>query len=121
MREEEKFDGVLRANARFTPGETALRYKQLVEQVFRTARALTRLPQGGRNPGTYFVRFSRSCCGRNCSAASARPTAESKDILGDALTETVQDDKWFVVRSRTCGATGKIFQCVGVKPPNTIR
>ena len=69
----------------------------------------------------YFVRFSHALLRKELFSrlGQAGVEAEWKDILGDALTETVQDDKRFVVRSRTGGAAGKIFQCVGVKLPNT--
>lgn len=136
VREEERFDGiwVLRTNTRFTPGETALRYKQLwmVEQIFRTAKALLdtrpifhKADETIR--GHVFCSFLALMLQKELFRRLDQDGIEVEwdDVMRDlnALTETriVQGEKRFVVRSRTRGVAGKIFQCAGVKLPSTIR
>ena len=125
---------MLRTNTPFEARETVLRYNQLwmVEQTFRTAKALldTR-PAFHRTDATIrghvFCSFLAMVLQKEFfrRMEEAGVEAEWADIVRDlnAVTETQleYDAKRFVLRSKMQGVAGKIVQCVGVRPPNTIR
>ena len=93
----------------------------------RPRRCLTRDRSSTRRttPGHIFCSFLALLLRKELFSRLDRASIEVewKNLSGDALTAIgiIQDDKRFVVRSRTGSADGKIFQCVGVKSLNTIR
>ena len=80
LAEEARYDGifVLRTNARITPLQAVLRYRDLirVEQLFRTAKSLMRTrpiyhSSDAAIRGHVFCRSWRSCCARSSTSAAA--------------------------------------------------
>jgi hypothetical protein len=82
LADEARFDGIfiLRTNARISPLQAVLRYRDLlqVEDLFRTAKALMRTrptitPPTLPSAVMCSVRSSRSCCARNWTSAAVVP------------------------------------------------
>jgi hypothetical protein len=131
-----RLDGlfVLRTNTRLTPLQAMLRYRELlvVEQLFRTAKALLRTrpiyhQSDAAIRGHVFCSFlalllRKELEGR-CSAQGFRP--EWGDVVLDLErlqeVEVEQDGKRFVLRTPTTGCAGKLFQAAGVALPPNIR
>jgi transposase len=143
--EDAKFDGVfvLRTNARLSPLEAMLVYKQLwtVERAFRTSKSLfeTR-PIYHKLDET--IRGHVSCSflalvlkkeledriaglGAPAADGEAAPGASWPDILADleSLTETEveQDGKRFLLRSAPRPAASLALRAAGVALPPTVR
>ena len=133
VEEEARYDGiwVLRTNTRLSPGNVALKYKQLwmVEHAFRDMKsALETRPVFHQRDetirGHVFCSFLaltlRKELYRRLEAAG-HPGFEWSDIKQDleALQEiTIEEDgKKLTIRSQCMGNCGKIFQAVGVARP----
>jgi hypothetical protein len=134
--DEARFDGVfvLRTNARITPLQAVLRYRDLlrVEELFRTAKALLRTrpiyhAADAAIRGHVFCSFlalvlKNELEGR-CRAAGLRP--EWGDVLRDLdrLQEIglARDGKRLVLRTPTTGVAGRLFQAAGVALPPNVR
>ena len=131
-----RLDGlfVLRTNTRLTPLQAMLRYRELlvVEQLFRTAKALLRTrpiyhQSDAAIRGHVFCSFLalilRKELEERCTAHGFRP--EWGDVVLDLERlqeiEVAQDGKRFILRTPTTGGTGKLFQAAGVALPPNIR
>src|SRR3954454_7001064 len=134
--EEARYDGlfVLRTNARITPVQAVLRYRDLiqVEQLFRTAKALMRTrpiyhSSDAAIRGHVFCSFLalilRKELDERCRAAGFRP--EWGDVLRDldrlqdvAITK---DGRHITLRTPATGLIGPLFKAARIALPPNIR
>jgi DDE family transposase len=134
--EEARYDGlfVLRTNARITPLQAVLRYRDLiqVEQLFRTAKALMRTrpiyhSSDAAIRGHVFCSFLalilRKELDERCRTASLRP--EWGDVLRDLdrLQEVTitKDGREMTLRTPVTGLIGPLFKAARVALPPNIR
>lgn len=132
---EARFDGkwVLQTNTDLSPGQVALKYKQLwqVERIFRDVKSLLETrPVFHRHDRTirghvfcsFLALVLRKELDRCLAAAGHRfEWAEIKQDLKSLQTVTVEEnDKRLSVRTQCKGVCGKVFQAVGVALPQTI-
>jgi hypothetical protein len=133
---EAKFDGisVLRTNTDLPAAEVARQYRQLwlVEQIFRTAKAILRTrpiyhQSDAAIRGHVFCSFLALVLRKELEErlAAAGVTAEWPEILRDleAIHETeVQDgEQHFVLRDHAQGCAGEVCKAVGVALPPLFR
>ena len=134
LAEEARYDGVfvLRTNARITPLQAVLRYRDLlqVEDLFRRAKAVLRTrpiyhSSDAAIRGHVFCSFLALLLQKEladrCRAADI--TLEWGDLLRDLdrLQQTTieKDGKRITTRTAVTGQVGRVFQAVGVAlPPN---
>jgi transposase len=134
LAEEARYDGVfvLRTNARVTPLQAVLRYRDLlqVEELFRRAKAVLRTrpiyhSADAAIRGHVFCSFLALVLQKEladrCRAAGV--SVEWADLLRDLdrLQEATieQDGKRVVTRTAVAGQVGRVFQAAGVAlPPN---
>jgi hypothetical protein len=136
LADEARFDGVsvLRTNARITPLQAVIRYRDLqqVEALFRMAKA-----SFGTRPifhqsdaairGHVFVSFLALTLAKEltrlCQDKGFQP--EWQPLLNDLdrlLQATIEKDgKVITVRTPTSGQAGQVFQAAGVPLPANIR
>jgi transposase len=136
LADEARFDGifVLRTNAKVTPLQAVLRYRDLlqVEDLFRRAKAvLTTRPifhsSDAAIRGHVFCSFLALMLQKElddrCRKAGLRP--EWREVLRDLdrLQEAtiMKDGKRLVIRTPTAGLTGRLFQIAGVALPPNVR
>ena len=134
--DEARFDGilVLRTNARISPLQAVLRYRDLlqVEDLFRTAKALLRTrpiyhSSDAAIRGHVFCSFLalvlRKELDDRCHAADFRP--EWGDVLRDLdrlqEVELDKDGKRLILRTPTTGTAGRLFQAARIALPANIR
>ena len=135
LAEEARYDGifVLRTNARVTPLQAVLRYRDLlqVEDLFRRAKAILRTrpiyhSSDAAIRGHVFCSFLALMLQKEladrCRAAGL--TVEWADLLRDLdrLQEATidKDGKCITTRTAVTGQVGRVFQAVGIAlPPNT--
>src|SRR5689334_24674461 len=134
LADEARFDGVfvLRSNARITPLQAVLRYRDLlqVEDLFRTAKALMRTrpiyhSSDAAIRGHVFCSFLalilRKELDERCSKAGFRP--EWGDVLRDLdrLQEVTisKDGRAMTLRTPATGIIGPLFKAARIAlPPN---
>lgn len=136
LAEEARYDGifVLRTNARISPLQAVLRYRDLtrVEELFRTAKALMHTrpiyhQADAAIRGHVFCSFLalalRKELQARCEAAGLKP--EWADLLRDLdhLQEATvtADGKQVTLRSAPRGDVGKAFQATGIALPPRIQ
>ena len=137
--EDAKFDGVfvLRTNARLSPLEAMLVYKQLwtVERAFRTSKSLFETRpiyhkldetiRGHVSCSFLALVLKKELENRIAAMGEAAPWASWPEILADldSLTETEveQDGKRFVLRSPPRPAASLALRAAGVALPPTVR
>jgi hypothetical protein len=136
LADEARFDGifVLRSNARISPLQAVLRYRDLlqVEELFRTAKALMRTrpiyhSSDAAIRGHVFCSFLalilRKELDERCRAARFRP--EWADVLRelDRLQEIElnKDGRQIIMRTPATGAIGPLFKAVRIALPANIR
>src|SRR5215213_2418831 len=134
--EEARYDGlfVLRTNARITPLQAVLRYRELiqVEQLFRTAKALMRTrpiyhSSDAAIRGHVFCSFLalilRKELDERCRAAGFRP--EWGDVLRDLdrLREVAitKDGRQITLRTPATGVIGPLFKAARIALPPNVR
>ena len=134
--DEARFDGVfvLRTNARITPLQAVLRYRDLlqVEELFRTAKALLRTRPvyhacdeaiRGHVFCSFLALVLRQELQARCAGAGLKP--EWGDVLRDLdrlqEVELARDGKRLVLRTPTTGVAGRLFRAVGVALPANVR
>jgi transposase len=135
LAEEARYDGifVLRTNARLTPLQAVLRYRDLlqVEDLFRRAKAILRTrpiyhSSDAAIRGHVFCSFLALVLQKEladrCRAAGL--TVEWADLLRDLdrLQEATidKDGKRITTRTAVTGQVGRVFQATGIAlPPNT--
>jgi transposase len=134
--EEARYDGlfVLRTNARITPLQAVLRYRDLiqVEQLFRTAKALMRTrpiyhSSDAAIRGHVFCSFLalilRKELDERCRNAGFRP--EWGDVLRDLdrLQEVTitQDGRAMTLRTPATGTIGPLFKAARIALPPNMR
>ena len=135
LAEEARYDGifVLRTNARVTPLQAVLRYRDLlqVEDLFHRAKAILRTrpiyhSSDAAIRGHVFCSFLALMLQKEladrCRAAGL--TVEWADLLRDLdrLQEATidKDGKRITTRTAVTGQVGRVFQAVGIAlPPNT--
>jgi hypothetical protein len=134
--DEARFDGifVLRTNARISPLQAVLRYRDLlqVEELFRTAKALLRTrpiyhASDAAIRGHVFCSFLalvlRKELDDRCQAADFRP--EWGDVLRDLdrlqEVELAKGGKRMILRTPVTGTTGRLFQAARIALPANIR
>ena len=134
--DEARFDGVfvLRTNARITPLQAVLRYRDLlqVEELFRTAKALLRTRPvyhacdeaiRGHVFCSFLALVLRQELQARCAGAGLKP--EWGDVLRDLdrlqEVEVARDGKRLVLRTPTTGVAGRLFQAAGVALPANVR
>jgi hypothetical protein len=134
--DEARFDGVfvLRTNARITPLQAVLRYRDLlqVEELFRTAKALLRTRPvyhacdeaiRGHVFCSFLALVLRKELQTRCASAGIKP--EWGDVLRDLdrlqEVELARDGKRLVLRTPTTGVAGRLFQAAGVALPPNVR
>jgi Transposase DDE domain len=134
--DEARFDGIfiLRTNARISPLQAVLRYRDLlqVEDLFRTAKVLLRTrpiyhSSDAAIRGHVFCSFLalvlRKELEDRCCAAGLHP--EWGDVLRglDRLQEVelVKDGKRMILRTPVTGSAGKLFQAAHLALPPNIR
>jgi len=136
LADEARYDGVcvLRTNARITPLQAVLRYRDLlqVEDLFRTAKALMRTrpiyhSSDAAIRGHVFCSFLAlvlrkeldACCRR----AGFRP--EWGDVLRDLdrlqEVEIAKDGQQVILRTPATGTVGPLFKAAGIALPPNIR
>ena len=134
LAEEARFDGifVLRANARMTPLNAVLRYRELlmVEDLFRRAKAQLRTRPiyhscDAAIRGHVFCSFLAlvlqkelaDCCRTAGVIVEWDDLIRDLDRLQEATIE--KDGKRITTRTHTAGQVGRVFQAVGIAlPPN---
>ena len=136
LADEARYDGVfvLRTNARITPLQAVLRYRDLiqVEQLFRTAKALMRTrpiyhSSDAAIRGHVFCSFLalvlRKELDERCRMAGLRP--EWGDVLRDldrlqdvAITK---DGRHITLRTPATGVIGPLFKPARIAPPPNVR
>jgi hypothetical protein len=136
LADEAQFDGifVLRTNARVTPLQAVLRYRDLlqVEDLFRRAKAVMATrpifhSSDAAIRGHVFCSFLALVLQKElddrCRKAGLRP--EWREVLRDLdrLQEAtlVKDGKRLVIRTPTVGLTGRLFQIAGIALPPNVR
>src|SRR4051812_3275954 len=136
LAEEARYDGlfVLRTNARITPLQAVLRYRDLiqVEQLFRTAKALMRTrpiyhSSDAAIRGHVFCSFLalilRKELDERCRAAGFRP--EWSDVLRDLDRlqdiEIDKDGRQITLRTPATGVIGPLFKAARIALPANIR
>ena len=137
--EDAKFDGVfvLRTNARLSPLEAMLVYKQLwtVERAFRTSKSLLETRpiyhkldetiRGHVSCSFLALVLKKELEDRIAAMGEAAPCASWPEILADldSLTETEveQDGKRFLLRSPPRPAASLALRAAGVALPPTVR
>jgi Transposase DDE domain len=136
LADEARFDGifVLRSNARISPLQAVLRYRDLiqVEQLFRTAKALMRTrpiyhSSDAAIRGHVFCSFLalvlRKELDERCRAAGFRP--EWGDVLRDLDRlqdiELGKDDRRIIIRTPATGVIGPLFKAARIALPANIR
>ena len=134
--DEARFDGifVLRTNARITPLQAVLRYRDLlqVEDLFRTAKALLRTrpiyhASDAAIRGHVFCSFLALVLKKElddrCHAVGFRP--EWGDVLRDLdrlqEVEIKKDGKHLILRTPVTGTAGRLFQAARIALPANIR
>jgi Transposase DDE domain len=134
--DEARFDGifVLRTNARITPLQAVLRYRDLlqVEDLFRTAKALLRTRPIYHSAddairGHVFCSFLalvlRKELEDRCRDAGLHP--EWGDVLRDLdrlqEVEIARGGKRLILRTPVTGVAGKLFQAARIALPPNIR
>ena len=136
LADEARFDGifVLRTNARITPLQAVLRYRDLlqVEDLFRTAKALMRTrpiyhSSDAAIRGHVFCSFLalvlRKELDERCSKAAFRP--EWADVLRDLdRLQEIQIDKdgrQITLRTPATGVIGPLFKAARIALPANVR
>jgi hypothetical protein len=136
LADEARYDGifVLRTNARLTPLQAVLRYRDLiqVEQLFRTAKALMRTrpiyhASDAAIRGHVFCSFLalvlRKELDQRCRKAGFRP--EGGDVLRDLdrLQEVAisKDGQHITLRTPATGVIGPLFKAARIALPHNIR
>jgi hypothetical protein len=136
LADEARFDGifVLRSNARISPLQAVLRYRDLiqVEQLFRTAKALMRTrpiyhSSDAAIRGHVFCSFLalvlRKELDERCRAAGFRP--EWGDVLRDLdrlqTIELNKHDGQIILRTPATGVIGPLFKAARIALPANIR
>ena len=136
LADEARYDGlfVLRTNARLTPLQAVLRYRDLllVEDLFRTAKALMRArpiyhSSDAAIRGHVFCSFLalvlRKELDRRCRKAGFRP--EWGDVLRDLdrlqTVELAKDGQQVALRTPATGTVGPLFKAAGIALPPNIR
>jgi hypothetical protein len=136
LAEEARYDGVfvLRTNARITPLQAVLRYRDLmqVEQLFRTAKALMRTrpiyhSSDAAIRGHVFCSFLalilRKELDERCRMAGFRP--EWGDVLRDLdrLQEVAisKDGREITLRTPATGVIGPLFKVARIALPPNVR
>ncbi len=136
LADEARYDGVfvLRTNARITPLQAVLRYRDLlqVEDLFRTAKALMRTrpihhSSDAAIRGHVFCSFLalvlRKELDARCRKAGFRP--EWGDVLLDLdrlqEVEITKDGRRMTLRTPATGVVGPLFKAAGIALPPNIR
>ena len=136
LAEEARYDGVfvLRTNARITPLQAVLRYRDLiqVEQLFRTAKALMRTrpiyhSSDAAIRGHVFCSFLalilRKELDKRCRIVGFRP--EWGDVLRDLdrLQEVAisKDGRQMTLRTPATGVIGPLFKAARIALPPKVR
>ena len=136
LADEARYDGlfVLRTNARLTPLQAVLRYRDLiqVEALFRTAKALMRTrpiyhASDAAIRGHVFCSFLalvlRKELDERCRTAGFRP--EWGDVLRDLDrlqdVEISKDGQRMVLRTPATGVIGPLFKAARVALPHNVR
>ena len=136
LADEARYDGlfVLRTNARITPLQAVLRYRDLlqVEDLFRTAKALMRTRPIHHSAdaairGHVFCSFLalvlRKELDARCREAGFRP--EWGDVLLDLdrfqEVEITKDGRRMTLRTPATGVVGPLFKATGIALPPNIR
>jgi hypothetical protein len=136
LADEARFDGifVLRSNARVTPLQAVLRYRDLlqVEELFRTAKALMRTrpiyhSSDAAIRGHVFCSFLalvlRKELDERCRKAAFRP--EWADVLRDLdrlqEIEIDKDGRRITLRTSATGVVGPLFKAARIALPPNIR
>jgi len=136
LADEARFDGifVLRSNARVTPLQAVLRYRDLlqVEDLFRTAKALMRTrpiyhSSDAAIRGHVFCSFLalvlRKELDERCRTAAFRP--EWADVLRDLdrlqEIEIGKDGRRLTLRTPATGVVGPLFKAARIALPPNIR
>jgi Transposase DDE domain len=136
LADEARYDGifVLRTNARITPLQAVLRYRDLllVEDLFRTAKALMRTrpihhSSDAAIRGHVFCSLLalvlRKELDARCRKAGFRP--EWADVLRDLdrlqTVELAKDGQQVTLRTPATGTVGPLFKAAGIALPPNIR
>jgi transposase len=136
LADEARYDGifVLRTNARLTPLQAVLRYRDLiqVEQLFRSAKALMRTrpiyhASDAAIRGHVFCSFLalilRKELDERCRNAGFRP--EWADVLRDLdrlqEVEICKDGQQITLRTPATGVIGPLFKAARVALPQNVR
>ena len=136
LADEARYDGVfvLRTNARLTPLQAVLRYRDLmqVEQLFRTAKALMRTrpiyhASDAAIRGHVFCSFLalilRKELDERCRAVGFRP--EWGDVLRDLdrlqEVEICKDGQQITLRTPATGVIGPLFKAARIALPQNVR
>jgi Transposase DDE domain len=136
LADEARFDGIfiLRTNARISPLQAVLRYRDLlqVEDLFRTAKALMRTrpiyhSSDAAIRGHVFCSFLalvlRKELDQRCRRAGFRP--EWSDVLRDLdrlqEVEISSDGRQIVLRTPATGVIGPLFKAARIALPANIR
>jgi hypothetical protein len=136
LADEARYDGifVLRTNAKISPLQAVLRYRDLiqVEELFRTAKALMRTrpiyhSSDAAIRGHVFCSFLalilRKELQRRCEVAGLKP--EWAELLRDLDRlqdiELTKDGKTMVLRTPVSGSVGPLFKAAGVALPPNMR
>ena len=136
LADEARYDGVfvLRTNARLTPLQAVLRYRDLmqVEQLFRTAKALMRTrpiyhASDAAIRGHVFCSFLalilRKELDERCRATGFRP--EWGDVLRDLdrlqEVEICKDGQQITLRTPATGVIGPLFKAARIALPQNVR
>ena len=136
LADEARYDGVfvLRTNARITPLQAVLRYRDLLqgEDLFRTAKALMRTrpihhSSDAAIRGHVFCSFLalvlRKELDARCRRAGFRP--EWGDVLLDLdrlqEVEITKDGRRMTLRTPATGVVGPLFKAAGIALPPNIR
>jgi transposase len=136
LADEARFDGifVLRTNARITPLQAVLRYRDLlqVEDLFRTAKALMHTrpiyhSSDAAIRGHVFCSFLalvlRKDLDERCSKAAFRP--EWADVLRDLdrlqEIEIDKDGRQITLRTPATGVIGPLFKAARIALPANVR
>jgi hypothetical protein len=136
LADQARYDGVfvLRTNARITPLQAVLRYRDLlqVEDLFRTAKALMRTRPVHHSSdaairGHVFCSFLalvlRKELDARCRKAGFRP--EWGDVLLDLdrlqEVEITKDGRRMTLRTPATGTAGRLFKAAGIALPPNIR
>ena len=134
--DEARFDGIfiLRTNARITPLQAVLRYRDLlqVEDLFRTAKALLRTrpiyhASDAAIRGHVFCSFLALVLVdelRQRLAARGDPPewdAIQRDLAALAEVQVRDGNQWYRLRTPLLGVAGAVLQAVGVAVPPPVR